>query len=574
MAMEELQLNIDDDGYREKNDFFGSLREIMTLATERKDEELMEYLTIVDKVYKLMGNYMEESPIEEEAIRNLRVILSHEPNHYLIAKHFLFADGNRMEPDIEMKKKMIVINSVFVVIILEAFLLAINKIPRIVINELYFFLGMFVPEETNLARSVLFAIGNLFVEDSMTKLSATTSYKKLVKTLLVYSTYCNDKDNDGAVFNRYIFTLHRAINYDIVRAKECFLWLPAAITEYLFPSINGETDDRILMTVDDRLNIIALNMKWMCQFFNHPDGPLCKKIVNDEVLRTMGQILHAPELQPVHHRVLLFLIGISQNNLVPEDIFESVDIMPYICDKFDAMDDEIDSLDMFCLTSFVKNFITYMQDSDAIHSILKDFNILQYVCIVMSETHNLAMLGYCFAIFHDLQNRCELDVHVPYAIEKSVLRDISSNILNYFETSIHENINNNPHVDIETKQETAMWKDWWQTLHQEYVGGDDVILQNMGLAIDDDDYGLVDFGSEEGSENDMEIEPTEATETQPTWTQSTNVADCCICLSTLSNTAFMKCGHMVTCNACAANRDLKICPVCRSNIESKVRIYF
>jgi hypothetical protein len=36
----------------------------------------------------------------------------------------------------------------------------------------------------------------------------------------------------------------------------------------------------------------------------------------------------------------------------------------------------------------------------------------------------------------------------------------------------------------------------------------------------------------------------------------------------------MKCGHMVTCNTCAANRDLKTCPICRSNIESKVRIYF
>jgi hypothetical protein len=580
MAMADLQLNIDNDGYSGKNDFFGSMREMTTFATERKDEQLMRYLTIVDAVYKLMGDYMEENPIEEDAIRNLKIILSYKPNHRLIANYFLFTyyeDESIDDVDDIKNKNMIIINSVFVVIILEAFLLAINKIPRVVINKIYWFFNMLVHKETtSLVRSLLFAIGNLFVEDSMAKLSATTSYKKLVIALLKYSTYCDDRENDGFMFNRYIYTVYRAINYDIVRAKECFLSLPVAITEYLFPSITGEWTDggKILMTVDERLNIIGLNMQWLCVFFDNPDRPLYEKTVDGEVLSIMSQILHAPELKPVHCRVLLFLSNISPNNLVPEDIFEWVDIMPYICNKFDAMDDDIDSLDMFCLMNFLRRFITCMQDSDGIHAVLKDFNILQYVCIVMSETHNPAMLRFCFAIFYDLQERCELDVHVPYAIEKSVLRDISSNILNYFETSIHENINNNPLIDIGTKQETATLKDWWQTLHQEYVGGDDVILQNMGLAIDDDDYGLVDFGSEEGSESDMEIEPTEPTEAQPTWTQSTNVADCCVCLSTLSNTAFMKCGHMVTCNACAANRELKTCPVCRSNIDSKVRIYF
>jgi hypothetical protein len=582
MAMAELQLNIDDDGYSGKNDFFGSLRELTTLATERKDEELIKYLTIVDKVYKLMGDYMEENPIERDAIRNLKVILSHKPNQRLIAENFLSIysiDDESIDYTNDMiDKNMVIINSVFVVIILEAFLLTINKIPRVVINKIYWFLNMFVQKEsTDLARSLLFAIGNLFVEDSMAKLSATTSYKKLVMALLRFSMYCNDANSDSAVFNRCIFTLYRAITYDIVRAKECFLSLPIRITECLFPSITGELSDRILMTVDERLNVIALNMEWMCQFFDDQYQLLYETIVGDEVLRLMNGILHAPELQPVHYRVLTFLSDISRNNHVPEDIFDSIDIMAYICAKFDAMDDEIDSLDMFCLMSFLKNFIICMEESDAIHSVLKDFNILQYVCIVMSETYNPEMLSYCFSIFHNLQNRCELEVHMPYAIEKSVMRDISSNILNYFETSIHENINNNPLIDIGTKQETAILKDWWQTLHQEYVGGDDVILQNIFAGIIDDDSDSYDDmlrELHEGSESDMEIEQTEPTDAQPSHKQSTNVADCCICLSTLANTAFMKCGHMVTCNACAANRELKICPICRSNIESKVRIYF
>ena len=46
---------------------------------------------------------------------------------------------------------------------------------------------------------------------------------------------------------------------------------------------------------------------------------------------------------------------------------------------------------------------------------------------------------------------------------------------------------------------------------------------------------------------------------------------CKICVNNEINTVFLPCGHLVTCNACALS--LKNCPMCRKNINDKIRIY-
>ena len=46
---------------------------------------------------------------------------------------------------------------------------------------------------------------------------------------------------------------------------------------------------------------------------------------------------------------------------------------------------------------------------------------------------------------------------------------------------------------------------------------------------------------------------------------------CKICVNNEMNTALLPCGHLVTCNECASI--LKDCPMCRKNINDKIRIY-
>lgn len=46
---------------------------------------------------------------------------------------------------------------------------------------------------------------------------------------------------------------------------------------------------------------------------------------------------------------------------------------------------------------------------------------------------------------------------------------------------------------------------------------------------------------------------------------------CSICMDNDSDTAFVPCGHFVTCNGCA--RNCTDCPICRKNISSYMKIY-
>ena len=46
---------------------------------------------------------------------------------------------------------------------------------------------------------------------------------------------------------------------------------------------------------------------------------------------------------------------------------------------------------------------------------------------------------------------------------------------------------------------------------------------------------------------------------------------CKICLSSEFNVVFVPCGHQVSCNCCA--RSLKVCPICRKNIEKYIKTY-
>jgi E3 ubiquitin-protein ligase XIAP/baculoviral IAP repeat-containing protein 2/3 len=49
--------------------------------------------------------------------------------------------------------------------------------------------------------------------------------------------------------------------------------------------------------------------------------------------------------------------------------------------------------------------------------------------------------------------------------------------------------------------------------------------------------------------------------------------DCCICLDIASVMAFVPCGHICTCQSCAAMCAGKPCPVCRVRVREAVRTY-
>jgi len=48
---------------------------------------------------------------------------------------------------------------------------------------------------------------------------------------------------------------------------------------------------------------------------------------------------------------------------------------------------------------------------------------------------------------------------------------------------------------------------------------------------------------------------------------------CSICLEKDKCVAFFPCGHLCTCEACANNNSLKNCPICRSIIQNKLKIF-
>ena len=47
---------------------------------------------------------------------------------------------------------------------------------------------------------------------------------------------------------------------------------------------------------------------------------------------------------------------------------------------------------------------------------------------------------------------------------------------------------------------------------------------------------------------------------------------CKICTATQINTAFMPCGHCISCNECAHHKDIKECPICRGEIFTTMHI--
>ncbi|KAF4525627.1 hypothetical protein B566_EDAN001226 [Ephemera danica] len=48
--------------------------------------------------------------------------------------------------------------------------------------------------------------------------------------------------------------------------------------------------------------------------------------------------------------------------------------------------------------------------------------------------------------------------------------------------------------------------------------------------------------------------------------------ECCICIASAREVAFVPCGHTVCCSACSAR--LNDCPVCRKKIKTKLTLYF
>lgn len=49
-------------------------------------------------------------------------------------------------------------------------------------------------------------------------------------------------------------------------------------------------------------------------------------------------------------------------------------------------------------------------------------------------------------------------------------------------------------------------------------------------------------------------------------------AECCVCLDGRCNVVFLNCGHVCTCQQCAA--PLSICPLCRQSISQKLPLQF
>jgi len=51
-----------------------------------------------------------------------------------------------------------------------------------------------------------------------------------------------------------------------------------------------------------------------------------------------------------------------------------------------------------------------------------------------------------------------------------------------------------------------------------------------------------------------------------------NSSKCCICLESISNIAFIPCGHVSTCYSCC--KKITICPICRIKITIKQQLFF
>ena len=52
--------------------------------------------------------------------------------------------------------------------------------------------------------------------------------------------------------------------------------------------------------------------------------------------------------------------------------------------------------------------------------------------------------------------------------------------------------------------------------------------------------------------------------------QAKNLEEGCLCKISI---AFIPCGHLMTCENCAVNGDLKICPMCRKLITKHLKTY-
>lgn len=52
-----------------------------------------------------------------------------------------------------------------------------------------------------------------------------------------------------------------------------------------------------------------------------------------------------------------------------------------------------------------------------------------------------------------------------------------------------------------------------------------------------------------------------------------NAAECIVCLENAADHAFIPCGHVCICGACADVTSLDACPLCRSIATGKLRVY-
>jgi len=55
--------------------------------------------------------------------------------------------------------------------------------------------------------------------------------------------------------------------------------------------------------------------------------------------------------------------------------------------------------------------------------------------------------------------------------------------------------------------------------------------------------------------------------------QATKNTECVVCMDGTRNMTLQPCNHLCLCEGCAAEKDIPTCPICRTRIEGKIRIF-
>lgn len=77
----------------------------------------------------------------------------------------------------------------------------------------------------------------------------------------------------------------------------------------------------------------------------------------------------------------------------------------------------------------------------------------------------------------------------------------------------------------------------------------------------------LESGSHRTENNELKTDDPFSTEEQTDEERA-----CVVCTENLANIAFSPCGHAVTCDVCS--RKVQKCPMCRSDIKTRLQLYY